>query len=189
MKRLGLKLACVALAAGLSFGTAMAADPRSDRVTQSESNWTMAMQNWGKDAFKGSKMIGATVVNEQGKLGKIEDLMVDHRNGRIPFAVLSHDGKYSAVPINAFALSTKKDTYVLNISKERLAQAPVFDKDNWPDPAQLSENTEIYKFYGVAPYWEQSGKMTGGPGSMERGDMKTPSSQGGADRPGAPANR
>ncbi len=76
-----------------------------------------------------------------------------------------------------------EDTYVLNISKERLAQAPVFDRDNWPNPTQLSENTDLFKFYGVSPAWEQADR-TEGTGSMERRDMKTPRGQGSTDQPG-----
>ncbi len=114
-------------------------------------------QDWGKDAFKGSKIIGATVNDAQGtKVGSVEDLMVDPSTGRAPFFVLDHDGKYSAVPIQYLRYSDKGQNFVLNMDKAQVAQLPTFDKKNWPNLTDRTWSSSIYRFYGMRPYWEES---------------------------------
>jgi len=116
--------------------------------------------------FKGSDIIGAKVENRQGEnLGEISDLSVDPKTGRVDFAVVSHGGvlgigdKYVAVPLNAFAVKTDKDgkfdRLVLNMSKDKLAKAPNFDKDRWPDRPEVEK---IYVYFGQTPYWSEDPK-------------------------------
>lgn len=108
-----------------------------------------------------SKIIGARVQNPKGEyLGSVTDLMVNPEDGRIAFAVLSHGGvlgipmRFAAVPFNALKFNSNKSIYLLDMSKERMASAPSFDRNHWPDVADKSWGAEIYRFYGVAPYWE-----------------------------------
>jgi sporulation protein YlmC with PRC-barrel domain len=107
-------------------------------------------------------LIGANVVNAQNEdLGKIEDLVLDAAAGRITYAVLSFGGflgmgeKYFAIPWNACHLNLKENVVVLNVDKKLLENAPGFDKDNWPNVADSSWGTSIYKHYGYTPYWEE----------------------------------
>jgi sporulation protein YlmC with PRC-barrel domain len=102
------------------------------------------------------------VVNPKGEdLGKIEDYMIDLDNGRIAYCVLSFGGflgmgnKLFMVPWKALTLDTVKKRFILNVDKERLKQAPGFDKDNWPDTTAPEYATDIYSFYRVTPYWEE----------------------------------
>lgn len=55
--------------------------------------------------------------------------------------------------------------FVLNVSKEKLAQAPGFDRDKWPEMANPQWGGEVHKFYNQRPYWEQ---RPGLQGRMER---------------------
>jgi hypothetical protein len=48
-------------------------------------------------------------------------------------------------------LDTVNKRFILNVEKERLENAPGFDKDNWPDMADKSWATEIHSFYGTKP--------------------------------------
>jgi len=34
-----------------------------------------------------------------------------------------------------------------------LEKAPGFDRDNWPDMADLALGTTLYGYYGFKPYW------------------------------------
>jgi hypothetical protein len=88
---------------------------------------------------KASTFIGSSVMNAQGEsLGKIEDLMLDPETGRITYAALSHGsilgfgGKLFAVSWQALELQPDGKTFVLNVPKETLENAPGFDKSNWP---------------------------------------------------------
>jgi sporulation protein YlmC with PRC-barrel domain len=101
------------------------------------------------------------VVNAAGEnLGRIENYMIDLNNGRIAYCVLSFGGflgmgdKLFAIPWQAMTLDTENKCFILNIDKERLKNAPGFDKDNWPDTTNPEWGTRIYSYYGVKPYWE-----------------------------------
>src|ERR1022692_2956822 len=106
-------------------------------------------------------VIGSKVVNAHNEdLGKIEDLVIDAGAGRIAYAVLSFGGflgmgdKYFAIPWNAFHFNLTEKQAVLNVDKNKLENAPGFDKDNWPNMADSKWGTNIYKHYGYRPYWE-----------------------------------
>ena len=109
-----------------------------------------------------STLKGDAVKNLQNEdLGEIEDLMIDLANGRVAYCVLSFGGvlgvgnKLFAVPFSAMKLDLDRHCFVLNVSKERLKQAPGFDKDNWPDMAEPTWGSSISNFYGTPPYrWE-----------------------------------
>lgn len=88
---------------------------------------------------KASTIIGSSVVNPQGEsLGKIEDLVIDPMDGRIQYAALSHGtilglgGKLFAISWDALELNPDGKTFILNVSKEQLENAPGFDKSQWP---------------------------------------------------------
>jgi sporulation protein YlmC with PRC-barrel domain len=116
----------------------------------------------GANIYRSSKLIGADVVNPQGEnLGDIKDVVIDPVTGRMAYAVLSFGGflglgdKYFAVPWAALSpKSGEKEQFVLNVDKERLKNAPGFDKNNWPDMANRQWGTQVHAYYGIPPYWE-----------------------------------
>jgi len=105
-------------------------------------------------------VIGDRVVNPQGEsLGKIEEVMLDIHDDRIAYAVLSFGGflglgdKLFAVPWGALKLDAPNHRFILDESKERLMNAPGFDKDNWPNMADRSFGTQVYDYYSISKYW------------------------------------
>jgi sporulation protein YlmC with PRC-barrel domain len=103
-------------------------------------------------------LMGNDVYNHKDEdLGDIKEIMLDMRTGRVSYAVLSFGGflgmgeKLFAVPWNALTLDTKNHRFVLNVEKERLKQAPGFDKDKWPNMADQAWAKEIYAYYGTVP--------------------------------------
>ena len=110
--------------------------------------------------YKASKLIGMKIQNQQGdNLGKIEDLALNSR-GQVDFVIVSHGGvlglgeKYAAVPFSAFSRKDDK-TMTLDMSKEKMAQAPNFDKDKWPDMSNRKWSEDVYHYYGQRPYWSE----------------------------------
>jgi sporulation protein YlmC with PRC-barrel domain len=106
-------------------------------------------------------IIGDKVVNGYGEdLGKIEELMIDLENSRVGYVVLSFGGllgigdKLFAIPLEALRLDAENHRFVLDIDRERLDQAPGFDKDEWPEADDLGYRREVFAFYGHDPYWE-----------------------------------
>jgi sporulation protein YlmC with PRC-barrel domain len=107
-----------------------------------------------------SKLKGDTVKNVAGEdLGKIEELMIDLETGRVGYCVLSFGGflgignKLFAVPYGALRVDTEQKCFILNVPKDRLKEAPGFDKENWPDMTDRTWGMGIYGFYNVTPYW------------------------------------
>lgn len=48
----------------------------------------------------------------------------------------------------------KIGTFSLAVNKEKLTEAPGFDKNNWPDMANREWETSVHKYYDQKPYWE-----------------------------------
>ena len=101
-------------------------------------------------------LIGDDVKNAAGEnLGKIEDLMIDVNGSEVNYAVLSFGGfmgigdKLFAVPLKAMQLDTENKCFVLNESKERLENAPGFDKDNWPNHSDPKWTTQVHSYYNL----------------------------------------
>jgi sporulation protein YlmC with PRC-barrel domain len=101
---------------------------------------------------------GTKVVNTAGEdLGKIEDFMINVRDGQIEYGVLSFGGfmgigdKLHAIPWASLQVNETNEEFVLDVPKERLEAAPGFDKDNWPDFADETFLTNLNTYYET-PY-------------------------------------
>jgi sporulation protein YlmC with PRC-barrel domain len=123
---------------------------------------SFAAKNERADIYRASKLIGGDVENLQGeKLGDIKDVVLDPETGRITYAVLSFGGfmgmgeKYFAIPWAALtSKGGEKGDFVLNVEKEKLKNAPGFDKNSWPNMADRHWAEQVYTYYGITPYWE-----------------------------------
>lgn len=103
-------------------------------------------------------LLGEDVVNGYDeRLGDIKEIMIDMATGQVAYAVLSFGGvlgigeKMFAVPWQALELDTVNKRFVLDVSKERLKAAPGFDRDAWPDMADVTYTDAIHTFYGTDP--------------------------------------
>ena len=99
---------------------------------------------------------GTNVSNLQGEsLGEIQDLMIDPQSGRVTYAVLDFGGflgigdKLFAVPLQAFQIDRTNEQFTLDVTKERLENAPGFDKNNWPSTADNTFTDSVYDYYNV----------------------------------------
>jgi len=59
------------------------------------------------------------------------------------------------VPWNVLTLDTENKRFALNVEKDRLKNAPGFDKDKWPNMADESWAKEIHSYYGTKPYADE----------------------------------
>jgi sporulation protein YlmC with PRC-barrel domain len=147
MKKVGVFLGVIALLSLACAGGSFAQDR--------ELPWNL---------IRGNTFIGANVENPQGQnLGEIKDIVIDRASGRMAYAVVSFGGflgmgeKLFAVPWGAFSQpKADKETFVLDVDKERLKNAPGFDAHNWPQMASREWVTSLYSYYNVPPYWTAS---------------------------------
>ena len=98
--------------------------------------------------LRATTVIGNKVLNRAGEpLGNLKELVIDLEDGHIAYAVLSFGGfigmgdKLFAIPWEALMLEPRDQTFILDVDKEVLKNAPGFDKDHWPDTASRSVYT------------------------------------------------
>lgn len=107
-----------------------------------------------QNVVKVSEIIDVKVKNLTDEaLGKIAELVIDKTSGKINYLVLEFGGflgfgnKLFAIPWHAFSYSASDDCFVINIEKERLKNAPGFDKDQWPNFTAPDFTTSIDTYY------------------------------------------
>lgn len=113
-----------------------------------------------------STLKGTEVKNPGGKnLGDIKDIMIDLDTGRIAYMVLSFGGflgigdKYFAVPLEALTIDKEDNKFIMDVSKEKLENAPGFDKDNWPTNPDQRFINDIHTYYGYKPFYQRDVEM------------------------------
>ena len=113
----------------------------------------------GPELMGADTLVGNDVYNLKGEdIGDIKEIMLDMRSGRVGYAVLAFEPflsmgeKLFAVPWNALTLDTEHKRFTLNVEKDRLKDAPGFDKKHWPNMADQTWQKEIHTYYGTAAY-------------------------------------
>jgi len=102
-----------------------------------------------------SSINGTKVRNPKGDdLGSIEDLMLHTDTGDIAYAVLSFGGflgmgdKLFAIPWEALTIDPVDHGFVLDLDREKLEDAPGFDKNNWPTTSDSKWMHDLHRHYG-----------------------------------------
>lgn len=97
---------------------------------------------------------GDEVCNTQDeKLGRIQDVVLDITEGKIRYAVLASDrfldmgDRLFAVPWSALKQDKENKRFILDVDVERLKSAPGFDKDRWPNMANVIWNSTVESYY------------------------------------------
>lgn len=114
---------------------------------------------------KASDLIGKNVENPGGELlGQVQDLAIDGERGRVAYAVLTFGGfmgmgeTWFAIPTGAMTLPDDCEHFVLAVEKDRLKNAPGFEKDRWPTMGDVTWGMGVHEFYGLQPYWLSEGE-------------------------------
>jgi sporulation protein YlmC with PRC-barrel domain len=114
----------------------------------------------GPDIMAAATLDGNKVMSSDGEhVGKISDIMLDVRNGRIAYAVLSEGGflgmgsNLHAIPWSALTLDTDEKCFFVDITAQRLKDDPGFNKDHWPTMADAKWGESMHSYYNRQPYW------------------------------------
>lgn len=106
--------------------------------------------------YKASVLVGKVVKSPEGKdLGVIEEIVIT-TTGEVAYAVLSFGGflgmgdKLFAIPWVTLSHSPHGEYLVLDVQAEKLAQAPGFEKNAWPDMKDKNWKSKIWDFYHVS---------------------------------------
>jgi len=98
---------------------------------------------------------------EREELGKVEDLVIDLREGYIAYVILGRGGLLGvgktlhAVPWTAMRIEPIERVAVLYIEKEKLDNAPPFEEGASQETASRKWLAGIYAYYGARPYWDE----------------------------------
>ena len=78
--------------------------------------------------------------------------MLDLEKGRVAYAILfpflGMGDKLFAVPFEALKLDATREHFTLDVDKDKLKNAPSFDKNHPPKASDRTWGAEVYKFYG-----------------------------------------
>ncbi|SKC77424.1 PRC-barrel domain-containing protein [Paraburkholderia hospita] len=103
---------------------------------------------------------GNKVVTADGEhVGKISDIMLDVRSGRIAYAVLSEGGflgmgtTLHAIPWSALTLNADEKVFLVALMADEIKNAPGFDKNHWPPMADPQWGPSVHEYYLQQPYW------------------------------------
>ena len=107
-------------------------------------------------SLSASSLVGDQVKNKEGdQLGKLEDLMLDTKSGKISYAVVSLEGdqkpatRFYAVPWSAVKVNREDKAVVFDVSKEKLKDAPGFDRGHWPNTGDKKWVKEVESYYNL----------------------------------------
>ncbi|CAB3761855.1 PRC-barrel domain-containing protein [Paraburkholderia humisilvae] len=123
----------------------------------------------GPEIMAAATLDGDKVITADGEhVGKVSDIMLDVRSGRIAYAVLSEGGflgmgtTLHAIPWTALTLDTAEKCFRVDITAQRIKDDPGFDKDHWPSMADVSWGMRLHEYYNRQPYWSEMPGTTRG---------------------------
>lgn len=134
------KLATAVIAVfGASYGAASIANTNPERTTAQQPSQARVASAAGGD-IRVSKLIGKEVQARDGtKLGEIEDLVIDMRDGSVAFAVLDQEDPQRAgepmvaIPMQQMRARLNGDRIVADTTRSGLAGFTSFGGDAWPE--------------------------------------------------------
>ncbi len=102
---------------------------------------------------------GDKVVNLQNQLlGTVQDITVDVRTGQIAHVLMANGGMFGVpdrlfvVPWPSLTLDPVRKCFVMDMSLDKLAQAPSLDQGQWPqqgaDPQWVED---LHSYFGAPP--------------------------------------
>jgi sporulation protein YlmC with PRC-barrel domain len=120
---------------------------------QSDQMFQSSQQMFGVERV--SKLMGRTIMSREGeKLGTVKDLVIGEQ-GRVDYLILSYGdilgfgGRMVPIPVMLAQLPIQEnDAVTLNISKQRLQDAPNFKEGNWPDFRGMQFEQQIQTYFG-----------------------------------------
>lgn len=111
-----------------------------------------------RDQIRASSVSGTSVYNSSGeKLGYIDDIVLNKRDGKASVAIMSFGGflgigeSYHPLPWASLTYDPNREGYVVDISREQLEGAPYYGRDQEPDWNDPAYGQRLSGYYGL-PY-------------------------------------
>jgi hypothetical protein len=133
--------------------------PGANMQTQQQTARNLSARETG--GLIGSDMVEGTAVYRPNgeRIGTIERVMIDKRNGKVRHAVMSFGGflgmgnDHYPIPWSLLVYNERLGGYEVGVSDEQLRGAPRFPaRDPWMIGDRQNE-AALYSYYGALPYW------------------------------------
>ena len=147
---------------GAGLGAAESRDFRNEQRHGLQAGASHGQQGGLGQLEPSNKLIGRDIRDAQNqKIGKLDDLVVDLESGHVIYAVASVDGNKVGVPPQVFSEMGENQPLTINQDKQKVAGAPRFTSDIEHNLASATYASEVYRYFGETPWWEQAGQPTG----------------------------
>jgi sporulation protein YlmC with PRC-barrel domain len=137
-----------------------------DRISDTASSATTSSATEYKSVFKVDDLIGMKIKNSSdADLGKVDNVAVDLSNGHVVYVILSPamglklGNEYFALPPNSLMTSPDRKVLTTDLTKEKLAGAPHFTKDNWASLSDKTWASQVYQYYGKRAYFDTGSRL------------------------------
>ncbi|HEX8645101.1 MAG TPA: PRC-barrel domain-containing protein [Allosphingosinicella sp.] len=115
--------------------------------------------DWSHALISSRRVEGTPVYNRDGeKLGTVHSVMIEKTSGRVAYAVMAFGGflglgsRVHPVPWELLTYDVDRDGYVVDLSRERLENAPTMHLDDSDRPID-STYEEATGYYGTMRWW------------------------------------
>jgi hypothetical protein len=118
------------------------------------------LDEFSNSSVKVSRMIGMPVVNREGYLGYLKEVIIDPHTGKVQHALVSFGGflgiggKLFAVLFHSLTYDAEQNAYELDIPRAQLRETPSIDAENWPSISEEKRDRDAHQYYGRSPSWE-----------------------------------
>jgi sporulation protein YlmC with PRC-barrel domain len=116
------------------------------------------------NVHKLNQLLGMDVQNVNNQtIGKISNVVVDMSQGRLLYVVFAPNSNMNlgnnlyTMPADTFTLSGDHRHLVTGIDQQKLAGAPHFDKNSWPNLTDATFASKVYQYYGKQAYFSTGG--------------------------------
>jgi sporulation protein YlmC with PRC-barrel domain len=127
--------------------------------------WWGASDVQFNNVHKLSELIGMQVKDlADKKIGEVNNLAIDTASGRVICVIVSAtaDGGRYALPPNSLTPGADRQNLSTSIDPDKLAAAPRFEKDQWPDMTDPAWTSKLYQYFGKQAYFDSGElRMTG----------------------------
>ncbi len=147
--------------------------------------------------LRASQLRNQSVADASGMpIGTLGQVVIDPMQGRVNYVTFSTtstaaaNGRTVALPWQTIRSSRAddKDRYELTVPRERLQSAPEFQngEENWKRMSDPSYAHDVYSYYSVRPYWNDTGADHGRKPDMngKEGGARNPDEPKGGEKKG-----
>jgi hypothetical protein len=100
------------------------------------------------------RLSGNSVLNRMDEnIASIKEIMIDAPSGRVAYAVLSVGGflgmgdRLFAIPWESLVFDEDRKCFVLDVDKDRLHNAPGFERSNWLEMTDISRDRQVREYW------------------------------------------